>query len=273
MSYDFRLCLPQAGRSREETVQAEGEESATAAADPVAELVKERVAAALTAHDPGLERSRCDFDETARPEEITAEEAKRSSRHIEFNTPADGPGIQIQLFDREASVTVPYWHTRKTAAAVFDKAFGYLRIMVRTGGYFVFDPQLGRVLDLQKDLPECAAAYTGATSRVASAMGDRSRAGFARTIFPATLGRGGYFMRWCALSLVAGLVFVGCAKATRGTAWEPVVFLPLVAWFVVKILVLDTARLRGIGWSTRLTFLSLFPPAAALLQLALFLVE
>ena len=65
---------------------------------------------------------------------------------IELNGPAEeSNGIQITLFDDEASVTVPFWHHGAAARRVFEEIWTYLQIMEREGGFFTYDPQIDRV--------------------------------------------------------------------------------------------------------------------------------
>ena len=159
MSYDFRLCLPQAGRSREEIATADEEDLGITDPVPAKEERKQRISAALTARNPALEPFTFGFDEIADLEKITVEEAKKKYRHIEMNGPEGSNGIQITLFDDEASVTVPYWHQGAAARQVFEEIWSYLEIIEREGGFFTYDPQIERVLDLQKDFEASLSCY------------------------------------------------------------------------------------------------------------------
>lgn len=274
MSYDFRLCLPQPGLSPQE-IASQDEELAPQSTPPdsVANALMQRVAAALVAHDPALTVSQPSQGESARTRRGSADDVECERHFIELNRPGNGPGIQILIFDREAGLTVPYWHEGEAADAAFDLIRDYLGVMQRAGGYFVFDSQLGRVINPDTDFSESLACYKSARQTAGPALTETRSGTVTRLLFPAVLGRGAYFLRWCGLGLLVALFFFLCARLTMGSRAEPLVFLPLVAGLIVKMLLLDTARLRDIGWSPRLTFLSLFPPAAALLQLALLLIE
>jgi hypothetical protein len=63
------------------------------------------------------------------------------------------------LFDDEASVTVPYWHQGPAARQVFEEIWSYLEIIEREGGFFTYDPQIERVLDLKRDFEAVFICY------------------------------------------------------------------------------------------------------------------
>ena len=167
MSYDFRLCLPQAGRSREEIATADVEEFGISDPVPAKEERKQRISAALIAHNPALEPFAFGFDELSKLQKITVEDAKKKYRHIELNGPDGSNGIQITLFDDEASVTVPYWHEGAAARQVFEEIWSYLQIIEREGGFFTYDQQIGRVLDLERDFESSLGCYDRASRDIA----------------------------------------------------------------------------------------------------------
>jgi hypothetical protein len=171
MSYDFRLCLPQAGRSREEIATADEEELGVTEPVPAKEERKKRVLVALKAINPALEPFAFGFEEIAKVDRIPVEDAKKKYRHIELNGPEEeANGIQIMLFDDEASVTLPYWHQGAKARRVFEEIWTYLKIIESEGGFFTHDPQIGRVIDLKTDFEACLSHYdrvsSGAAKRI-----------------------------------------------------------------------------------------------------------
>src|SRR5690349_11678917 len=120
MSYDLRLFRPRPGEDPLVTAESEFEEVSTTPHDPDKEVMKRRLADALTSRNQRLEVFEFDFEQIAESEGITASEAKLRFRHLELNSPEDcRSGIQIRLSDDEASVTVPYWHTGQRAADIF----------------------------------------------------------------------------------------------------------------------------------------------------------
>ena len=92
-----------------------------------------------------------------------------SRRHcVELNTPPDGSGVQISLYPDQAAVSLPYRHERAAAEAAVAECWGYLRFLTDEGNYVIFDQQLDRMLDLERDLPDVLASYTPVVAQVES---------------------------------------------------------------------------------------------------------
>jgi hypothetical protein len=71
------------------------------------------------------------------------------------------------LFGDHASIAVPYWHGGSGAERVFEEIQRYALILVRDGGYRVFDPQLDRVVDnLNEVRAEILAQYGNVMERM-----------------------------------------------------------------------------------------------------------
>jgi hypothetical protein len=170
MSYDFRLFLPQPGVDPLVTAQAEPDEETDEINPgppvPAKEARKRAIADALMKADPALEVFQFGFEEIARFQKISVDEAKLRNRHMELNGAEGGPGIQITLFDDGASLTVPYWHKDKKAKAVFAQIWEYLKIIQRVAGYQIYDPQLEGILNLTSDLDKATRCYTDVVKRV-----------------------------------------------------------------------------------------------------------
>lgn len=162
MSYDFHLFRPRAGEDPYVTAQRDSEEFADSPPDPQKEALKRRVADVLIAHNPKLEVFQFGYEEIAKFEKITVEQARLKYRHLELNGPEDDcNGIQITLFDDEASVTVPFWHERDKAADTFRELWSYLEIISREAGYLVYDPQIDRVLEPSAGFDDSLSCYCG----------------------------------------------------------------------------------------------------------------
>ncbi len=162
MSYDFRLFKRRAGEDPHVTAQRDFEEFAATPPDPQKEALKRRVAYALIAHNPKLEVFQFDYDEIARHEKIPVEQARLKYRHLELNGPEeDSSGIQITLFDDDASVTVPFWHKGNKATDTFRKIWSYLEIISRETGYLIYDPQIDRVFEPAIGFEDALASYSG----------------------------------------------------------------------------------------------------------------
>jgi hypothetical protein len=87
---------------------------------------------------------------------------------IELNESGDEDldGIQISIFPNEIGVTVPYWHEGERARQVFLKIWDYLKIIEEMTAYVIYDPQLGRVIDLTVDFNEVLTRYDGGVAYV-----------------------------------------------------------------------------------------------------------
>ena len=173
MSYDLRLIKPKPGEDPLVTAESESEEIGTTPPDPTKEAAKRRVADGLIDKNPKLRVFQFDYGKVAEFKKITVDEAKLRFRHLELNGPEEGcNGIQITLFDDEASVTVPYWYTLERATETFREIWDYLEIMTRETGY---DPQVGRILDLASDFEEVVSAYSGTVGQVQKKFGVTER--------------------------------------------------------------------------------------------------
>lgn len=170
MSYDFILFKPRAGEDPLITAQREPEEFPDSPPDPQKEALKRRVADALIAHNPELEIFQFGYEEIAKYDKITVEEARLKYRHLELNGPEDGNGIQITLFDDEATVTVPFWHEGDKAGDVLQEIWRYLEIISREAGYVVYDPQLDRIIDPSENFTDTLSRYSGARQQLDQAI-------------------------------------------------------------------------------------------------------
>jgi hypothetical protein len=167
MSYDFQLFRPRAGEDPYVTAQRDSDEVDDSPPDPQKEALKRRVADALIAHNPKLEIFQFGYEEIAKFEKITVEQARLKHRHLELNGPEEGGnGIQITLFDDEASVTVPFWHDGDKATDTFRELWSYLDIISREAGYLIYDPQIDRVLEPSAGFGDSLSCYCGATEQV-----------------------------------------------------------------------------------------------------------
>lgn len=267
MSYDFRLCLPQAGRTEEEIATADIDPAGETGFTPRNEARKRRVAESLFAEISTLESA-------SLGPRGSGGETKTRLLPIELNSTADNRGIQITLFDNEASVSLSYGPQEESGMRrSLDEIWRCLATMREAGGYFVFDPQLGRVLDLAVDLEAVAVCYGQANGLVSTPRKSGSEKIPSRAAWlPPELERVPYFWRWCVLSGMALLGFYVILPFTLHTRLEALVLVPGATWFGCKMLLLDVPRLKSIGWSPRLTFISIFLPAGIFLQLLLFFI-
>jgi len=149
MSYGFDLFTPRPGVDPQTMFERDADELERGPRDPAIEAKKKKVADVLLAHDARLQVFQPNFNKIAKLHKISPAEAYDRMRHLEINDAAQkSSGIQIMLFDDSAGLSIPYWHRLDEAERVLRQAWGYIDVMCRECGYEVYDPQLGRVIDV-----------------------------------------------------------------------------------------------------------------------------
>jgi hypothetical protein len=158
MSYDFELFEPSQRTDQAAALRTWLSESSerlnpngASEINDEKEKRKRHLAASLIKHNPELEIFEFDFVEIANLEKISQEDARKLYRHLEINGAEDGNGIQMILYDNCATVTLPYGHAKADAEIAFKEIWEYLKIIHHEAGYFVYDPQLERILDFTSD--------------------------------------------------------------------------------------------------------------------------
>jgi len=112
--------------------------------------LKEKLAKELRELNPKLERFIFDYNEIARLQNTTVDEARRSFNHIEL-TKAEGElAVQITIYNNNVSITVPFWYSGEKAKAVFNEVGDYTKLIGKATGFFVYDPQMEHVYDPHK---------------------------------------------------------------------------------------------------------------------------
>ena len=87
------------------------------------------------ARNPQLKVFQFDHAAVAKSQKISEELASIRFRRLELNGPEENcNGIQITLFDDEASVTVPFSHEGDKAADTFREIWSYLEVISREAG-------------------------------------------------------------------------------------------------------------------------------------------
>ena len=120
---------------------------------------KQYLASKLIEKNANLEVFQFGYQEIASLESITEEEARIKYRHLELNGREDGNGIQITLFDDSVTITVPYWHKREKAKAVFEEIWEYMKIIQEETNYLIYDPQLEMTLNLSSGFSAALRLY------------------------------------------------------------------------------------------------------------------
>jgi len=152
MSYTLLLVHAPPGSSDADVEQialmaAEAEETRMRAApDPDAERRKRALVEALLANCPELEGGAPDYAALARAGDISEAEARRRYRWWTVAGPDEGAGIEITLYDSYVSIDMP---ASSGTEQDWEDVWQYLEVLVREGGYVVWDPQGPNVVDLE----------------------------------------------------------------------------------------------------------------------------
>lgn len=168
MSYDLYCYKSQLGRPDLDEAQAviddeEDEEYEDVQSGPVTKL---RIAKALLDFNPRFESFEFDFKAISELQKISVEEAKEQYNHIELNIREGDLATQVTIFDNNVLITIPYWYSGDKAKMVFDNVREYTKIIRKTAGYFVYDPQTENVYDPEFNAFNGLSIYTSRSSEV-----------------------------------------------------------------------------------------------------------
>jgi hypothetical protein len=152
MSFDLLLVRMPAGASEEEigdaAMAAAEAELPDTPPDPATEAQKRALADAMLATFPELHEDEFDYPEIALSQGMTERDARRRYRWIQLNGLWDGAGIEIDLYDGWASMSMPFGRP-EYAEADMAEMWRYLEVLVREGGFVVYDPQGANVVDVE----------------------------------------------------------------------------------------------------------------------------
>jgi hypothetical protein len=158
MSYGFDLVRIPAGSDRNaayrrllEKQSSEGLNSSAdpGPMDPVQEEWKQRLAAELIKRHPALEVFKRDYAKIARTRSIAESEARRLFRNIELDEKK--LSFQILLFDDAAGANFSFVGDPQRCADALHVLWDCLQVLESEGGLSTYDPQIGKVLDLNLD--------------------------------------------------------------------------------------------------------------------------
>jgi hypothetical protein len=69
-------------------------------------------------------------------------------------------GLRISLYSHGGHVAISFWYSETEAIqAAFQRARRYMEQILANAPYSIYDPQLGRVVDWERDLPMMIEAY------------------------------------------------------------------------------------------------------------------
>jgi hypothetical protein len=150
VSYTLLLLHAPAGASDEDVEQianavTDTDDGRAAPRSADADRRKRALVDALLAECPELSASEPDYAALAEAEHITEQQARDRFRWWTVSTPEDGSGIEITLYDDHVSLDMP------SAAGTdqdWEDIWHYLEILVREGGFVVWDPQGSHLVDL-----------------------------------------------------------------------------------------------------------------------------
>jgi hypothetical protein len=91
-------------------------------------------------------------------------------------------------------------------------------------------------------------------------------------LFPATLARTPYFVRWLFFVVVVGIIAALLFSICRRGALLAVPIITILICVVIKVGMLDIPRVRSIGWSPWVLIVFLVPLANTIMQILLFAV-
>lgn len=127
--------------------------------DPGKEQRKQDLARALVTRHPNLRVARRDFAALATLHDIEISEAERRFRDIELND--ERHSIQITLFDDAAGVALSPSETVDECTRAMTLLWDCLEILHSRGGFSAFDPQVGKLLNLDSDFDLVRATVCG----------------------------------------------------------------------------------------------------------------
>ena len=112
--------------------------------DPEAERRKRALVEALLAECPELDVGELDYAEVARGFGVTEDEARQRYRWWRVSGPEEGAAIEITVYDSFINIDA----SRVETDVDWEDLWQYLEILVREGGFVVWDPQGPNVVDL-----------------------------------------------------------------------------------------------------------------------------
>jgi hypothetical protein len=134
MSYDLDLFTPKADLDPIATIQA-----AALHAESAETALNQEIAKKLKYDNPSFH-------------------LRSSKDYLEVVDPNDG--IRISLYSHGGHIAISYWYSEAEGIlAAFQKVRAYLTLILANAPYSIYDPQLGRVIEWERDLPMMLEAY------------------------------------------------------------------------------------------------------------------
>lgn len=74
--------------------------------------------------------------------------------HIKVNTAENDEMVRLDIYNNHVHINFNYTYHKEQAAAIINKAINYVKVIRDAAGYFVSDPQLGKVFDPAINYPD-----------------------------------------------------------------------------------------------------------------------
>lgn len=148
MSYDIYCYKSKLGRPDEEEADAviETDTNKWAKKDTDAST-KLAIVKALIQFNPQLEAVDFHYGDIAKLTITVMEKEKSKFNRIELNSKHGETYVQLSVHDNHVFITVPFGYHGEQAKQLFEDMKSYISIIRQTAGYFVSDPQTGKVFD------------------------------------------------------------------------------------------------------------------------------
>lgn len=148
MSYDIFCYKSKLGKPDEDeadsVIEADNDKWKKKDGDASSKLA---IVKALIIFNPQLKAFDFDNEEISKLTLATLEEAENKFDHFELNPAENEIAIQLTVFDNHVFITVPYWYQNNQAQEVNNLIKDYIKVIWKTAGYFVYDPQSGQTFD------------------------------------------------------------------------------------------------------------------------------
>jgi hypothetical protein len=152
MSYDLYCYKSKLGVPDEEeadsVIESDTDKWVTKEKDAVAKLA---IVKAIISKNQKLQATDFHYgDVTKLSASIIEKEAKKFNRIAIFD-PAGDTSLELTVYDNHVFITVPYCSKGNQAKQLFHDINDYVKIINETAGYFVYDPQSGKVFDPKEE--------------------------------------------------------------------------------------------------------------------------
>lgn len=123
------------------------------------EHTRQQIAAVLMKADPLLAPSLVSYRAIAAACGIERSEARLAYEHVALSEPGKPLGLQIAFCRNGAVVGIPLVAQEALADALFQRAWQHLRTLREQFGYYAYDPELEKILDLKTGYSEVRRSY------------------------------------------------------------------------------------------------------------------